>query len=221
LAKNRKEMAVELPLFPLSTVLFPGGTLPLRIFEARYMDMVKAAVKHKSVFGIVLIASGKEAGNEAGNATTPERTGCTARIEAMDMNEPGILLVNVRGEQRFTIQDTKRLANGLLIGKVQMIAADAFSAITGEFDACRKLLERIIHDMEAELEALPQAERALAQRLPLPHYMDDAGWVANRITEVLPVPNAAKQKLMELQDPVARLSIVRQFLRDKKVIEAV
>jgi uncharacterized protein len=205
---------LDLPLFPLSTVLFPGGTLPLRIFEARYMDMVKAAVKHKSVFGIVLLAQGKETREPA----MPERMGCTARIEAMDMNEPGILLINVRGEQRFTIASTQRLANGLLVGQVNMITADDFSPITGEFDPCRKLLARIIHDMDEELQALPEAQRALAQRMPQPHYLDDAGWVANRITEVLPVPNAAKQKLMELQDPIARLSIVRQFLQDKKVI---
>ncbi|MFM2399905.1 MAG: hypothetical protein RL341_2062 [Pseudomonadota bacterium] len=205
---------MKLPLFPLSTVLFPGGSLPLRIFEARYMDMVKSAVKHKSVFGIVLIAKGKE----VGDAAMPEAIGCTARIDAMDMNEPGILLITVRGEQRFKIQSTERLPNGLLIGDVDWIDADELLPITGEFDPCRKLLARIIHDMEESIQALPEAERGMAQRLAQPHYMDDAGWVANRITEVLPVPNAAKQKLMELQDPIARLTIVRQFLQDKKVI---
>jgi Lon protease-like protein len=131
------------------------------------------------------------------------------------------LLITVRGEQRFKIQSTERMPNGLLIGDVDWIEADALLPITGEFDPVRKLLARIIHDMEESIAALPEAERGMAQRLPLPHYMDDAGWIANRITEVLPVSNAAKQKLMELQDPVARLTIVRQFLQDKKVIEPV
>jgi uncharacterized protein len=206
---------LKLPLFPLSTVLFPGGMMPLRIFEARYMDMVKAAIKHQSVFGIVLIAKGKE----TGETIVPEAVGCTARIDAFDMNEPGIMLITVRGEQRFKILSTERMNNGLLIGDVQWLDADEFAPITGEFDPCRKLLARIIHDMEESVQALPAEQQAMAQRLPQPHYLDDVGWVANRICEVLPIPNTAKQKLMELQDPVARLTIVRQFLQDKKVIE--
>lgn len=189
--------------------------MPLRIFEARYMDMVKAAIKHQSVFGIVLISKGKE----VGDAAVPEAIGCTARIEAFDMNEPGIMLIAVRGEQRFKIESTERMANGLLIGDVQWLDADEFLPVTGEFDPCRKLLARIIHDLEESVNELPEDQRPMAQRLPQPHYLDDMGWVANRICEVLPIPNTAKQKLMELQDPTARLTIVRQFLEDKNVIQ--
>ncbi|HET7774201.1 MAG TPA: LON peptidase substrate-binding domain-containing protein [Burkholderiaceae bacterium] len=198
-----------LPLFPLSTVLFPGGVLPLRVFETRYMDMVRRAMKDKTPFGVVLIRAGKEVGAPA----VPESVGCSARITGWDMSEPGILNISTFGERRFRVEGTSRASDGLLVGVVSWLDEPDTLPVPEELAECVHLLKRVIQDVDGDA-----GDDPAAQRFAQPHRLDDAGWVAQRLIEILPVPNQAKQKLLELGDPRAQLEIVHAFLKQRKVV---
>ncbi len=197
-----------LPLFPLQTVLFPGARLSLRVFEARYLDLVGECLRRQQAFGVVCLRQGAEAGPSS-EAVRLEDVGVLARLDDVDAAQSGILRVHCTGGQRFRLLDAPaQRDDGLWQCRVDLIAPDpqrlpgpaVLSTVTALADAIRKLQE--------------------TDRLPFapPFRLDDAGWVANRWCELLPVSLAAKQKLMALEDPVIRLSLVDGYLRDKKVV---
>ncbi|WP_236580426.1 LON peptidase substrate-binding domain-containing protein [Rubrivivax sp. A210] len=195
-----------LPLFPLRLVLFPGALLGLKVFEARYLDLVADCLRTRQPFGVVCLQAGAEVG---GQAVALEATGTLAHIEEADAEQAGILRLRCHGGQRFRLRgQAQRRDNGLWVAPVEPLADDPprlpgvamLATVTALAEAIRKL---------RGLQRTPFAE---------PYRLDDAGWVANRWCELLPVPLAAKQKLMELEDPVLRLSLVDGFLRDKKVV---
>jgi uncharacterized protein len=197
-----------LPLFPLRAVLFPEALLGLRVFEARYLDLVADCLRTDQSFGVVCLRQGADAGRNAGPVEF-EEVGVAATIDEADAEQAGILKVRCRGSQRFRIKTKPRqTANGLWTASVEPIAADP--------------VRLPAPSMLKTVSALAEAIRKLNEqgRVPFaaPYRLDDAGWVANRWCELLPVPLVAKQKLMELEDPVVRLSLVDGFLRDKKVI---
>ena len=186
---------LNVPIFPLNTVLFPGGLLPLRVFEARYMDMARDCLKRDAPFGVCLIREGSEVGAPA----VPEAIGCLAKIIECDMQQQGILNVKTQGGQRFRILERRTGAQGLTSADIELISAEATAAVPPEFGACAHLLEMIVAD---------QGRAIFAE----PHAYNDAAWVGYRLAEILPVPLAAKQKLLELSDSVARLSILQRYL---------
>jgi hypothetical protein len=186
---------LNVPIFPLNTVLFPGGLLPLRVFEARYMDMARDCLKRDAPFGVCLIREG----NEVGAPAVPEAIGCLAKIIECDMQQQGILSVKTQGGQRFRILERRTGAQGLTSADIELIPAEAGAAVPAEFDACARLLEMVVAD---------QGRTIFAE----PHTYNDAAWVGYRLAEILPVPLAAKQKLLELSDSVARLSILQRYL---------
>jgi Lon protease-like protein len=190
-----------LPLFPLQTVLFPGALLPLRIFEARYMDLASRCLKENAVFGVNLIAEGSEVGTPA----RPHPVGVSARIVDWDMPQPGLLNVTTRGERRYRILRTETGTNGLLLGAVEWLA-EVPAAATPEDCAPLVTLLRAIADDAGEA------------RLPPPHDFGDAGWVGLRYAELLPIPVLAKQGLLELDDPLARLQLIRRYLEQRGLI---
>jgi len=192
---------IDIPLFPLNTVLFPGGVLPLRIFEQRYLDMAAACMKEERPFGICLIASGEEAGAIA----EPHAVGTLARIADWEMEQLGILQVTARGEQRFRILDKRVGPDNLLQASIELIADDGPLPVPLERQRLLPLLRRIAGDMGPA-------------RIPEPHRYDDAEWVGFRITEILPVQNLAKQKLLELEDPISRLEILEKFLDQRNLL---
>jgi Lon protease-like protein len=194
--------AAELPLFPLNAVLFPGGTLPLRVFEQRYMTLVKDCFKRESPFGICLIAEGAE----VGAPTVPHKVGTQARIVAWDMTQPGILNITVRGEERFRILSSEAGREGLLQARVEPIAAEADMPVPKAMAALLPLLQAMAADAGAE-------------RLPPPHRFEDAAWVGYRFCELLPIPALARQKLLELEEPVSRLEIVFKFLAQRGLVK--
>lgn len=194
--------AAGLPLFPLNAVLFPGGTLPLRVFEQRYMTLVKDCLKRESAFGICLIAEGAEVGAPA----VPHKVGTQARIVAWDMTQPGILNITVRGEGRFRIQSSEAGREGLLQARVEPIAAEPEMPVPEALAALVPLLQAMAADAGAE-------------RLPPPHRFDDAAWVGYRFCELLPIPAIARQKLLELEDPISRLEIVFKFLAQRNLVK--
>lgn len=200
--------ALDIPLFPLRTVLFPDGLLPLRVFEPRYMDMVRERMRANGMFGVCLIRRGGEVGAPA----ETEEVGCLATIVDWDMQVPGVLLIRARGTQRFRIQARRVEPDGLQRAVVTLLAPDVDGPVGGEYAGCVALLQRVIADLLAQRgadAALPLAE---------PHRLDSSVWVGNRLCEVLPIPLAARQQLMALEDADARLQLVDRYLRQHEVI---
>lgn len=185
----------DLPVFPLSTVLFPGGLLPLRIFEQRYMDMAKACLRDATPFGVCLIRSGREVGAPA----EPESLGCTARITDWDMQQLGLLQVKTLGGQRFRILASRINPAGLRVARVELLAEAADAVLPTEFMACARLLRAVL-DEHGEALVHP------------PLRFESSAWVGARLSEILPVPPAAKQRLLELDDPLQRIEILHKFL---------
>lgn len=194
---------MQIPLFPLGSVLFPGGRLPLRIFETRYMDMAKRCLRDASPFGICLIADGQETGAPA----KPHATGTLAHISDWDMEQLGILNVVATGTQRFRITASSAAPSGLLSGEVVLLDEPAVVPIPGQF-------ARLIPLLRAILGELGDAANAPAT----PHRFYDAGWVGLRYAELLPIPASARQMLLEVDDSVDRLEIVFRFLASKSLL---
>ena len=188
---------LRIPLFPLNTVLFPGGLQPLKIFEQRYLDMAAACMKDNSPFGICLI----DKGGEVGRAAVPHGVGTLATITNWEMVQLGILMITAQGGRRFRIIETQVGDGHLLEGTVELLAEAGPTPLPQERERLLPLLQRIVGDLGPE-------------RIPEPHRYDDAEWVGYRITEVLPIQNLAKQKLLELDDPISRLEILQKYLRE-------
>jgi len=189
---------LNIPIFPLNTVLFPGGLLPLRVFEARYMDMTRDCLKQDRPFGVCLIREGAEVGAPA----VPEAVGCLARITDWDMQQQGILALKTHGGQRFRIATRSADGQGLISAKVDLIDPEPPAPIPAQYGACAKLLQMVVADQGKEIFAEPLA-------------FDDAAWVGYRLAEILPVPLVAKQKLLELTDSLQRLVILQRFLEQR------
>ncbi|MGC2518808.1 MAG: LON peptidase substrate-binding domain-containing protein [Burkholderiales bacterium] len=133
---------LSVPIFPLNTVLFPGGLLPLRVFEARYMDMTRECLKHDKPFGVCLIQEGKEVGDPA----VPQAVGCLATITEWDMQQPGVLNLKTRGGQRFRILGRETNTQGLISADIEMIPPDESVAVPEEFAVCAQLLQLVVAD---------------------------------------------------------------------------
>ena len=192
---------LRIPLFPLNTVLFPGGLQPLKIFEQRYLDMAAACMKDNSPFGICLI----DKGGEVGRAAVPHGVGTLATITNWEMEQLGILMITAQGGRRFRIIETQVGDGHLLEGTVELLAEASPTPLPPERERLLPLLQRIVGDLGPE-------------RIPEPHRYDDAEWVGYRITEVLPIQNLAKQKLLELDDSLARLEILEKYLSQRKLL---
>lgn len=201
-------MPRELPIFPLSTVLFPDGVLPLRIFEARYMDMARDCLKHDLPFGVCLITHGGEVGQPAEH----EAVGCLAHIRDWDMQQLGLLQVRTVGGQRFKIQSRRTTPAGLILASTTPLTEDPVVAVSSTFDDCQALMRRIIDEV-CRQQADPQ-QRMIAE----PFRVESAGWLANRLAECLPMPGPLKHRLMAGTDPIERLTAVQTWLRQQRVI---
>ncbi len=201
-------MPQPLPLFPLQTVLFPGAVLPLRVFEARYLDLIANCLRTQQPFGVVCLRAGASVGRDD-QAVQFEAIGVLAHVDEVDAEHAGLLRVVCTGGLRFRIQDSAwQQDDGLWVAKVQALDADP-PRVPGP---------AMLQTVKALAETIRKLQAQDRQPFEPPYKLDDAGWVANRWCELLPVPLAAKQKLMELSDPVIRLSLVDGFLRDKKVV---
>lgn len=189
-------MSLEsLPLFPLHTVLFPGGVLPLRIFEPRYLDLVSDCLRNDQGFGVCLIS----AGQEVGAAAEAYQVGTSARIQDWDNTPEGLLAVTVRGERRFRILRLEVRADQLSVAEVEWIAEAPQCALPVEYAPLARLLDHLLDDLEPPFKTLPRA-------------LDDAGWVGARLIELLPLDPVEKQALLELDDPLLRLATVASRL---------
>ena len=183
----------EIALFPLNTVLFPGGPLPLRIFEARYIDLVRRCLREDTGFGVVLIKEGDEAGAAA---TATCDVGTYAKIVDFSGQPDGLLGIEARGERRFRIHSRRQARDGLHMAEIEWLPEEQVVSLPEEFSDLGPALDSVLGQVGEPYETL---ERRL----------DDAGWVAGRLAEILPLPTGHKQQCLELDDPVERLRYLR------------
>lgn len=199
--------AQTLPLFPLRSVLFPDGLLSLKVFEARYLDLIGRCLRESRPFGVVALRQGSEV-RQPGEPVEFESVGCTARLLDVDSAQPGILQVRCRGEQRFRLLGQRVQDNGLWVGEIEWLPADETAVPDAALLGCARGLANAIQTLRLQ-GPLPFLE---------PFRFGEAGWIANRWCEILPIPVAARQKLMELAEPQVRLQLVDQFLRQKGIL---
>jgi uncharacterized protein len=200
-----------LPLFPLKTVLFPGGLLPLKVFEQRYLDMTKACLKDEEPFGVCLLTRGEEvvlarAGNPqaTGAAVHFAPIGTQARIVSWDMPQLGILHLKTEGGARFQVQSSEVGDDGLVVAQVMHLPSEPTVALPDHFTPLADLLELMIN------RAGPEHFSALA--------LSDASWVGYRLTELLPLPLPIKQSMLEINDSLVRLKVLAQFLKQQGLV---
>jgi Lon protease-like protein len=180
-------------IFPLNTVLFPGGVLPLKIFEQRYIEMTKVCIKEDRPFGVCLIKEGREVGTPA----VPQDVGCLARIAHWDMPQLGVFQLQVEGLQRFRILASEVDKTGLISAAIEPLEIDA--EVAPQNALCSEVLKAII-------------EKIGAGHFPSPHRFDDAAWIGYRLSEVLPISLDVKLQLLRMTDPQARLAELDRIL---------
>lgn len=203
----------SLPLFPLGTVLYPGGLLPLRIFEVRYLDMIGKCHKTGAPFGVVALTQGAEVrkpgDGPSGDGFASETfhpVGTLATITSFSVPQPGLMVIRCSGAQRFEISSQEKLKHGLWIADVTRIDDDQRVLVPDDLRGAANALGKLIKSL--------QDRDIPADQMPLepPYRLDDCGWVANRWCELLPMPVELKQRLMQLDNPLLRLELVSDIL---------
>lgn len=188
-------MSVTVPLFPLNTVLFPGGVLPLRIFEPRYLDLVSDCLRNDRAIGVVLIREG----NETGPAAQTYDVGTLGEVCYFNKRSDGLLGVTLRGVQRFQIHNSQVRANQTILAEVEPIANTTPCQVQGKYLKMTELLKKILAQLEPPYTTMPM-------------HFDDLEWVSARICELLPIPLLFKQQLLQLDDTLQRLDLLHQHL---------
>ena len=186
------------PLFPLNTVLFPGGPLPLRIFEARYVDMVRHCMRAQCTFGVLLIRAGSEVG--AAGAGELSAVGTTARIVDFNALPDGLLGITCIGERKFSVSKHWQQDDGLHVGEIELAAPEEPTDLPSEYHHLGELLRKV----------LPELGELYCN---VPKYFSDASWVGCRLAEILPIALSEKQYCLELDDPIARLARLNPLIR--------
>ena len=204
-----------LPLFPLGTVLFPGGFLPLRIFEVRYLDMIGKCHKNGVPFGVVSVTQGTEVrrpGGPIGGAESFSAIGTLAVIREFETPQPGLMQIECVGTQRFRITSSELQKHGLWTADVEALPDDMALAIPEDLKHAADALRRLVDTLEARRQAEGGDEDGMQLPVTKPYRYNDCGWVANRWSELLPLEPALKQRLMELDSPLMRLELVSDLL---------
>jgi hypothetical protein len=203
----------SLPLFPLGTVLFPGGHLPLRIFEVRYLDMIGKCVKTGSPFGVISLTQGAE-------VRTPGATerfcsvGTLATITRSESPQSGLMVIECAGTRRFRIRNSSQLKHGLWTADIELLEDDQAVQVPTDLQGASRALTKVIASL--------QARGVTGNEMPLrePFQLDDCGWLANRWCELLPLPLELRQRLMELDNPLVRLELINDLLERHGLIES-
>ena len=190
---------MQVPLFPLNTVLFPGGPLPLRIFETRYLDMISRCLKEDAPFGVVLIRGGSETG-----AAATHKIGTLARIVDWYQGSDGLLGVTAVGEQRFRLLSSRCEPDGLNVADVEILPDEAPVPLPGKYRAMPEILAGVLDDLGLLYESLER-------------HLDDAAWVTSRFVEILPLDLEQKQRCLESSDAEERLRIVQELLDSSRI----
>ncbi len=194
-----------LPLFLLKTVLFPGGVLPLRVFEQRYIQMAKACIKDGAPFGVCLITQGEEVARSSDAPPQFAMVGTMATLSGWDMPQLGILHVTATGSARFQVQSHVVQPDGLVVAEATRIPVEPTVALAEGYAPLAKLLELL-------------AGRVGTRQFPEIRSFDDASWVGHRLAEVLPLPLSVKQGMLEINDSEVRLQLLQKFLHQQGLL---
>ncbi len=189
------------PVFPLRTVLFPGGPLPLRIFETRYIDMISYCMREKSAFAVCAITEGDDV-----DTIGFHDVGTLAMIRDFEQLPEGLLGILAVGEQRVRLHEQQKQGDGLNLAKVELLPEERPAAVPAEDEDMQVLLREL-------LEQLPEFYR------DIPRQLDDASWLGYRLSEILPLSLSQKQYFLEIEDPLRRLQILRPLLASLQMIE--
>ena len=185
-------------IFPLSAVLFPGGVLPLKVFEQRYLEMTKICIRENRPFGVCLIKEGQETGTPA----VPQEIGCLARIAQWDMPQLGVFHLLTEGTQRFRIVRSSVEKTGLIAASIETLPLEP--EVAPRDTLCGEVLQAIITKIGAD-------------HFPAPHRYNDAAWIGYRLSEVLPISLDARQQLLQMSDPHARLAELGRILSQQEL----
>lgn len=205
--ESRDRAPWSLPLFPLSTVLFPGGLLPLKVFEQRYIEMTKSCLRDGRPFGVCLLTKGEEVARAGGAAPEIASVGTLARITNVDMPQMGILHVSTQGSARFEVRGQATDAQGVIVAEVAAIADEPRHSLAEAYAPLAKLLALI-------------AARLGPQNFPADTHYGDASWVGYRLAELLPLPLSIKQSMLEVNDANVRLAALKQYLDRQGLLQA-
>jgi Lon protease-like protein len=201
---NSTPSSRKIPLFPLGTVLFPDGVIALKIFEARYLDMIKKCLREKTEFGVISIL--KDQGDEDATPTFSQ-IGTLAQIEDFDPVQPALYMTKSFGTQRFKLLNSSQESNGLWLGEVELLDNDPVTPIAKEHEGVVKLLNEIISVIQSE-DLLGDAP------FKKPFRVDDCGWVSNRLAELMPISLAQKNHLLAQTNPRIRLDLITEIIED-------
>ena len=197
----------SLPLFPLNSVLFPDGVLALRVFEVRYLDMVRKCHHAGAPFGVVALTQGHEVRQPGAPDERFHDIGTLAMIEKIDNPQPGLITLLCRASQRFRITERRHLPHGLWIADVEQLATDLAVSIPEDLLTTATTLAQVLASLR-ERDTNPGTTLP-----PSPTQLNDCGWVANRWCELLPIPLELKQQMMALDNPLVRLELVGDVLQ--------
>ena len=215
----------QLPLFPLQSVLFPDGLLPLQIFEIRYLDMIARRHQAGAPFGVVCLSEGSEVRRPSRAPATPtgeafaheafHPVGTLARIDDFWRPQPGLVRVQCTGTRRFRVSGAAQQRYGLWVADVELLPDDTPVAVPDDLAFVRDALEGLLRKIEASLDLSAESGRPTEAELPLrkPYRWDDCGWLANRWCEMLPLDAVRKQRFMQIDSPLLRLELVADALQ--------
>jgi hypothetical protein len=203
---NQLEM-MDIPLFPLRMTLYPQGLLPLRIFEVRYLDMIKHCFKEKKPFGVVTLLAGDEV-RKPDEEISFSKFGTLAKIIDFDAVSPSMFAIACEGTQRFQVLESERQKNGLWLAKVQILSEDENLRVPQELMMAADTLEAFFKKFVAQ--------GISPEQYPMtnPWRLDECGWVANRWCEMLPLPPEQKVHLLAMDNPRLRLDLVCEILEE-------
>jgi uncharacterized protein len=213
---------MTLPLFPLTTILFPDGLLPLQIFELRYLTMIKRCIADGTEFGVVAQTVRKDVSTTNETDLTHEpmsqetfvSVGTCAKIVTHSVPQPGLMRIDCIGGKRFTIVSCEQQKLGLWMAQVNLLDQDKAIAVPLELADTVTALRQLITALTQQLEDKTMTQTSEMQRLPMkkPYLFDDCGWVANRWCELIPMQPAQRQRLLTLENPLIRLELVQDLL---------
>jgi Lon protease-like protein len=186
-----------IPLFPLNTVLFPGGPLPLRIFETRYLDMLSRCLKNNQGFGVCLIEQGSETG-----AAHTYTVGTLARIRDWSNGPDGLLHILALGERRFRVATLRTQHDGLNLGEVEWLPEEPPVPLPESSEPLAEMLRQLLAQLPGRYAALTSG-------------YDDSTWVGYRLAEILPLPLTRRQYLLEISDARLRLDVIATLMQEQ------
>lgn len=198
-----------LPLFPLNIVMFPGGQLPLRIFETRYLDMVRGCLRNKSPFGLI---NTLPEGKVSLSGLPFYSVGTVFSITEADVTEPGMMNIRCLGERRFRVRSTEQKADGLWTGQVEDIDNDQTINIPEDLQPASMYLRQLLENLAKQ--GLPEHRMPFAK----PYLFEDCAWVSSRWCEILAIPIAEKQNMLELDSPLVRLELINDWIQAELAI---